>query len=58
MLVASKHEDTAMLTDEQIRAFIEDGFVAVRGAVPRTLASRCRDELWMATCCVPKDPIT
>lgn len=45
-----------MLSDEEIEAFVVDGFVKIDGAVPRGVADRCRDELWVATGCDPDDP--
>lgn len=47
-----------MLTGEEVEAFVEAGFVRVAGAVPRSLADRCRAELWEATGCSPDDPST
>ena len=47
-----------MLADDDIAAFVENGFVRIAGAVPRTLADRCRAELWEATGCDPADPAT
>jgi hypothetical protein len=46
------------LTDDDVRRFVDDGFVAVRGAVPRALADVCRDELWAATGCDRDAPAT
>jgi hypothetical protein len=37
-----------MLSDGEIRAFVEDGFVAVRGAVPGDVVRACQDEIWSA----------
>lgn len=34
------------LTSDQIRQFIDDGFVKVENAFSATLAEQCRDELW------------
>src|SRR5689334_2655013 len=45
-----------MLTDEQIEAFVADGFVRVAGAFSREVAERCLAELWAATGCDPDDP--
>lgn len=47
-----------MLTDEEIEAFVRDGFVRVAGAFPRAVADECRAELWAATGCDPDDPAT
>jgi hypothetical protein len=30
----------------EIGAFLADGFVAVRGAVPAGIAAQCRDQIW------------
>lgn len=37
-----------MLSDAEIGAFVTDGFVAVRGAVPADLLSACQAEIWSA----------
>lgn len=34
------------LTPDQVRHFIDDGFVKIDAAFSRDLAKRCRDELW------------
>lgn len=47
-----------MLTDHDIRVFVEDGFVALRGAFPRELADRGRERLWADLGCEPDDPAT
>ncbi|MDA0564109.1 phytanoyl-CoA dioxygenase family protein [Streptomonospora sp. S1-112] len=47
-----------MLTEREIASFVEDGFVAVRGAFPRDLAERGRAELWADLGCDPDDPAT
>jgi hypothetical protein len=47
-----------MLTNNDVEAFVEDGFVRLGGAVPRAVADRCRAELWEATGCDPADPST
>jgi hypothetical protein len=47
-----------MLADEELEAFVQDGFVRLDGAVPRTVADRCRAELWQATGCDPADRST
>lgn len=47
-----------MLTDEEIEAFVRDGFVRVAGAFPRAVADECRAELWAATGCDPDDSAT
>jgi hypothetical protein len=46
------------LTQQQIDAFVADGFVRLDGAVPTPIARRCRDELWRATGYDAKDPAT
>jgi hypothetical protein len=37
-----------VLTQAEIDAFIEDGFIAVRGAVPADVLTACQDEIWAA----------
>jgi Phytanoyl-CoA dioxygenase (PhyH) len=37
-----------VLSEGEIRAFTEDGFVAVRGAVPGDVLRACQDEIWSA----------
>ena len=37
-----------MLSPEEIGAFVADGFVAVRGAVPAGVLRTCQDEIWSA----------
>jgi len=37
-----------VLTQAEIDAFIADGFVAVRGAVPAGVLAACQDEIWAA----------
>lgn len=47
-----------MLSDEQVEAFVEDGFVRIEGAFSREVAGRCLEELWAATGCDPADRST
>jgi hypothetical protein len=47
-----------MLTDEDVRTFVEDGFVRLPGAVPRATVDQCRAELWEASGCDAADPST
>lgn len=47
-----------MLTDEEIEAFVDEGFVRLPGAFPRGTAERCRTELWEATGRDPHDAAT
>ncbi|QIS17349.1 phytanoyl-CoA dioxygenase family protein [Nocardia terpenica] len=47
-----------MLTESQITAFIEDGFVRVEQAFAREVADAGREILWRATGCDPDDPAT
>lgn len=35
-----------MLSDREIEAFVSDGFVALRGAVPSSIATACCDVIW------------
>ncbi len=46
------------LRPAQIQQFINDGFVRIDGAFPRTLADEARAILWRATGCSPDDPTT
>lgn len=46
------------LSAAQIDQFIEDGFVRLDGAFPRSLADGCRQILWKATGCDPDEPAT
>jgi hypothetical protein len=47
-----------MLANEDMEAFVKNGFVRLGGAVPRAVADRCRAELWEATGCDPADRST
>jgi hypothetical protein len=47
-----------MLTDEEVRRFVERGFVRIAGAVPRAVAEQCRAQLWRATGLDPDDRST
>lgn len=47
-----------MLSDEQVRRFIEDGFVRVNGAFPRAIADTGLAALWEAVGCDPHDQTT
>ena len=47
-----------MLTQAQIRNFIQDGFVRIDGAFPRDIADTGRATLWQAIGCDPHDPAT
>ena len=47
-----------MLSQEQIRSFVNDGFVCLTDAFPRETAERCRDILWRDTGCDPRDRST
>jgi hypothetical protein len=46
------------LTEEQIRQFIEEGFVRIQHAFSRELADEGRAILWQHTGCDPDDPAT
>jgi hypothetical protein len=46
------------LTSAQIEQFINDGFIRVEQAFPRTLADEATAILWRATGCNPDDPAT
>lgn len=47
-----------MLSDHDIETFVENGFVALRGAFPRELADEGRKLLWEDLDCDPDDPAT
>ena len=44
------------LTDDQVQAFIDDGFVKVESAFNTDLAKKCRDELWADIGLSPDEP--
>ncbi len=51
--------DTArVLSDAQIKQFIQDGFVKIEEAFPRAVADAGRAILWRETGCEPDDPAT
>jgi hypothetical protein len=47
-----------MLSEEQVRRFVEDGFVRIDRAFPREIADMGLGALWHATGCEPHDPAT
>ena len=47
-----------MLSDAQVRRFIEDGFVRVTDAFPREIADNGRARIWQAIGCDPNNPTT
>ncbi|MFI9047980.1 phytanoyl-CoA dioxygenase family protein [Streptomyces sp. NPDC053427] len=47
-----------MLTEDEVEAFVEEGFVRLPGAVPHATVDRCRAALWEASGCAPDDPST
>jgi hypothetical protein len=50
-----------MLSPAEIDAFVADGFIAVRGAVPDAVLDACRAEIWSALAAGgvrPDDPLT
>lgn len=47
-----------MLTNEQIKQFVTDGYVRIERAFPHELAERCRAILWADTGCDPADRST
>ncbi|MEU1878685.1 phytanoyl-CoA dioxygenase family protein [Streptosporangium sp. NPDC020072] len=47
-----------MLTDVQVEAFVEDGFVRIEGAFPRETAERCREIVWRDLGADPAAPAT
>ncbi|MEN6452692.1 MAG: hypothetical protein ABFD10_00425, partial [Prolixibacteraceae bacterium] len=44
------------LTENQINAFIQEGFLKIENAFPSEVASNCREILWKATQCDPDNP--
>lgn len=46
------------LSEDQVAAFVEDGFVRVPGAFPKDLAAECREILWRDAGADPGDPAT
>lgn len=44
------------LTDAAVENFVADGFVRLRGAVPRDTVAQCADELWAASKVARDDP--
>lgn len=46
------------LTHSQIEQFVEEGFVRIDDAFPRSLADKAREILWRETGCGPNDPAT
>lgn len=51
-------EQQTTLDDEQVRSFIEDGFIRLDHAFPREQADAGREILWRETGCNPNDPNT
>lgn len=47
-----------MLTEEQVEAFVDDGYLRLESAFSRGVADRCRDRLWEETGCDPDDATT
>ncbi|MFP3920890.1 MAG: phytanoyl-CoA dioxygenase family protein [Dichotomicrobium sp.] len=47
-----------VLSDAQIDAFVQDGFVKIENAFPRSLADEARTILWRDTGCEPDEPAT
>ena len=47
-----------MLSEEQVRRFINDGFVRIDRAFPREIADAGLGVLWRSTGCEPHDPAT
>jgi hypothetical protein len=48
----------SVLTDAQLRQFIDDGFVKIQRVFSRELAEECRSILWRDTGCDESDPTT
>jgi hypothetical protein len=44
------------LSDDDVRQFVSNGFLPLRGAFPADVAAACLDELWAATGCDPGNP--
>lgn len=47
-----------MLDDEQVTSFIDNGYVHLREAFPRSLAEECRAIIWRDLGAIPDDPTT
>jgi hypothetical protein len=45
-----------MLSEAEVRQFIEDGFLRIDGAFPREIADKGRADLWQAIGCDPDEP--
>lgn len=50
------HSKEVGLTEDQIKQFINDGFVRLDEAFSNDLAEQCRNELWAATGLLPDEP--
>jgi hypothetical protein len=51
-------EPVRALSEAQLEAFIQDGFVKIEEAFPRALAEEGRSILWRDTGCDPREPAT
>jgi hypothetical protein len=47
-----------MLSDAQVRAFIEDGYARIDGAFPREIADKGRSRILQTIGCAPDNPAT
>lgn len=56
--MSRKDTESLALSDAQIHAFINDGFIKIDEAFPRALADEARAALWRDTGCDPHDPAT
>jgi hypothetical protein len=57
-MLIHEHEPVRVLSDAQIRQFIQDGFVRIDRAFPRALADQAREIMWRDLPCDPDDPAT
>ncbi|WP_248837500.1 phytanoyl-CoA dioxygenase family protein [Frankia sp. AgKG'84/4] len=48
--------EVSTLTDDDVARFVDEGFVALRGAFPTALADECRSILWRLTGLDPNKP--
>ena len=58
MLSAARYPPRVALSDEQIKRFVDEGFVRIEGAFSRQTAEACLDVMWPATGCDRDDPTT
>lgn len=56
--MSTSSEPVRALSDAQLEAFLQDGFVKIEDAFPRALAEEARAILWRDTGCDPRNPAT